>query len=160
MNTNTRVTKAVNTIQKVYNKIYSVEGSEYIDDEIHDEMLWELRGAREEAHELLMTDEDELTEEVLREKLSIFPSNTFYYIPEHERGGNPHHNCVYYTVALMTPNHQTNKTYTGLEDRSIGKEIIPTPEELELKKRAMLCYQTQIQNPFTAHYFQTYAEYQ
>ena len=105
-------------------------------------------------------DEDKLTEEALREKLQMFPSDTVFYIPEYEKDGNPHHNIVHDTVRRMTDNYKEYKTYSGWLDRSGDTEVIPTPEELEIKKRAMQCYQTQIQNPFTAHYFETYAEYQ
>lgn len=106
-------------------------------------------------------DEDELTEELLEEKLGfLYDVETLdLYAPEHEENGNPHHNIVAKVAKMFMKNTQTYKTYTGLEDRSIGKEIIPTPEELELKKRAMLCYQTQIQNPFTSHYFDVTNEY-
>lgn len=106
-------------------------------------------------------DEDELTEEVLEEKLSILGDDYIYfYSPEYEENGNPHHNIVANVVKKRYYAGQTYKTYTGLESRTIGKEIIPTPGELELKKKAMACYKTQIENPNTAHYFQTYAEYQ
>lgn len=104
-------------------------------------------------------DEDKLTEELLEEKLNPFIDDDMHLIaPEYEENGNPHHNIV--AMVAKTWGCKTYKTYTGLEDRTIGKEIIPTPEELELKKRAMACYKTQIENPNTAHYFQTYAEYQ
>ena len=105
-------------------------------------------------------DEDELTEDILREKLSVFPTNTFYYIPEHDNRGNPHHNLVHDTIRRMTPHYQEYKTYSGLEDRTIGKEVTLSTSELTLKKWAMSEYKSQIQNPNTAHYFQTYAEYQ
>lgn len=104
-------------------------------------------------------DEDKLTEEVLREKLQMFPNDTVFYIPEYEKDGNPHHNIVHDTVRRMTDNYKEYKTYTGLETRTVGKEVIPTPEELELKKCAMQCYQTQIRNPFTSHYFDVTNEY-
>ena len=104
-------------------------------------------------------DEDKLTEDVLREKLQVFPPDTLYFIPEYEREGNPHHNIVHDTVRRMTDNYREYKTYTGLEDRTVGIEVIPTPEELALKKRAMACYKTQIENPNTAHYFNVTNEY-
>lgn len=107
-------------------------------------------------------DEDKLTEEILEEKLRFIRDDDYYltlYAPEYEIDGNPHHNIVANVAQKISADVQTYKTYTGLEDRSIGKEIIPTPEELEIKKRAMLCYQTQIQNPFTSHYFDVTNEY-
>ena len=104
-------------------------------------------------------DEDKLTEDTLYKKLLTFPFDTFYYIPEYERDGNPHHNIVHETVRRMTDNYTVYQTYSGLEDRAMGREIVPTEKELELKKKAMACYKTQIENPNTAHYFETYAEY-
>ncbi len=106
-------------------------------------------------------DEDKLTEEVLEEKLEfLYDVETLdLYAPKHEENGNPHHNIVARVAKKLDFMVKTYKTYTGLETRTIGKEIIPTPEELELKKRAMLCYQTQIQNPFTSHYFDVTNEY-
>lgn len=104
-------------------------------------------------------DEDKLTEEILLEKLKMFPNDTTFYVPEYEKDGNPQHNIVHDTVRRMTDNYKEYKTYSGWNDRSGDTEVIPTPEELEIKKRAMACYRTQIENPFTAHYFQTYAEY-
>lgn len=104
-------------------------------------------------------DEDKLTEVILKEKLAIFKNIELAYIPEEEENGNPQHNLVS-RVAKQLFKYKTYKTYTGLEDRTIGKEIIPSEQELELKKIAMACYRTQIENPMTSHYFQTYAEYE
>jgi hypothetical protein len=106
-------------------------------------------------------DEDKLTEEILLKKLIQFPSDTIFYVPEYEKDGNPHHNLVHETVRRMTDGYfKTYKTYSGLEDRTIGKEIIPTEDELSRKERAMLCYQTQINNPNTKHYFNAITEYE
>lgn len=106
-------------------------------------------------------DEDKLTEEVLEERLRFLDDDDYLYLfaPEHEENGNPHHNLVNKVANKLTWRIQTYKTYTGLEDRTIGIEVVPTPEELELKKRAMACYKTQIQNPNTAHYFNVTNEY-
>lgn len=105
-------------------------------------------------------DEDKLTEEILQDKLMDFYSDeTFAYFPEYEENGNPHHNIVN-RVAKRLFDGKEYKTYSGLEDRTMGEEIIPTAEELELKKKAMRCYRTQINNPNTAHYFTTTREYE
>lgn len=108
-------------------------------------------------------DEDKLTEEVLEEKLhhffSVEDENVYVYAPEYEIGGNPHHNLVNKVANRLDWRAKTYKTYTGLEDRTVGIEVIPTPEELELKKLAMACYKTQIENPNTAHYFNVTNEY-
>lgn len=105
-------------------------------------------------------DEDKLTKEVLEEKLEEYIG--FYdtaYIPAYEENGNPHHNLVNKVAKKYFWNTSEYKTYSGLEDRTIGKEVIPTPEELELKKEAMKCYITQRMNKNTAHYFNTTKEY-
>lgn len=105
-------------------------------------------------------DEDKLTEEILEEKLNDYIiDGSMVYIPSYEKNGNPQHNLVNKVAKKIFWNTKEYKTYTGLEDRTIGKEIIPTPEELELKKRAMACYKTQIENQPTAHYFNNYKEY-
>lgn len=108
---------------------------------------------------LLGIDEDKLTEELLWEKLQVFPYDTFYYIPEYEEEGNPQHNLINLVVKGLTDNYTEYKTYSGLKDRTVGMEVIPTPEELSLKKQAMACYRTQIENHNTAHYFNVLEEY-
>lgn len=105
-------------------------------------------------------DEDKLNEEILIEKLGQFRSDEIVYIPEIEENGNPHHNLISEVCEKMFWNIRKYKTYTGTEMRTIGKEIIPTKEEKELKLKAMQCYQTQIKNPMTSHYFLTTKEYE
>lgn len=105
-------------------------------------------------------DEDKLTEETLTEKLKNFPQNATISIPEYEEKGNPQHNLINKVVKKLFWNYNEYKTYSGLLDRTIGKEVIPTDEELALKKKAMAMYKTQIENPLTAHYFKTTKEYQ
>ena len=106
-------------------------------------------------------DEDKLTEELLRSKLEQFSSETIFYVPEYEKDGNPHHNLVHDTVRRMTDGYfKEYKTYSGWLDRSGDKEVIPTPEELATKQKAILCYRTQIENPLTSHYFDTLKEYE
>ena len=104
--------------------------------------------------------EDELTEAVLLEKLRIFPLDAFYYIPEYEKDGNPHHNIVNNTVRLMTSNYKEYKTYSGLEDRTVGKEVVLTRKELEQKRKAEWHYRSQIENANTSHYFFVDKEYE
>lgn len=104
-------------------------------------------------------DEDKLTDSILYDELYPLYTEDVVYIPEYEVNGNPQHNIVNRVAKNIFPNIKEYKTYTGLEDRTIGKEIIPTDEELELKKKAMACYTTQINNPNTSHYFNTTKEY-
>lgn len=113
-------------------------------------------------------DENKLTKDILYEKLEMFKDSQddeLVFIPSYEDNGNPHHNLINEVAKELWGDIDYGrvkeyKTYTGLEDRSIGKEIVPTEEELELKKKAMLCYQSQIRNPLTNHYFSTTKEYQ
>jgi len=105
-------------------------------------------------------DEDKLTKAILREKLAPFITNDTVYIPEYELDGNPHHNLIHRVAKELFPNTKEYKTYSGLEDRTVGKEIVPTLEELELKKKAMSYYKTQIENLNTAHYFNATTEYE
>lgn len=107
-------------------------------------------------------DEDKLTKETLEEKLRLLSDDEYpeIWIPEYEEDGNPQHNTVNRVAKNIFPNIKTYKTYSGLEDRTIGKEIIPTKEELEIKKRVMACYKTQIENPLTNHYFNLTEEYE
>ena len=102
--------------------------------------------------------EDKLTEELLYEKLSYFYTKDTVWIPEYE-GGNPQHDMVNKVASLLFPSVKLYKTYTGLLDRTVGIEVIPTETELETKKLAMQCYKTQIENHNTAHYFKNYKEY-
>jgi len=104
-------------------------------------------------------DEHNLNENNLFSKLISLYTENIVYVPELE-DGNPQHNLVNLVASDIFPNIRTYKTYTGLEDRSIGREIIPTNEELELKKKTMACYKTQIENRDTKHYFNTTKEYE
>ena len=106
-------------------------------------------------------DEDKLTEMTLFEKLVFLneADSLKIWVPEYEEDGNPHHNLVNRVARQMFPEVKTYKTYTGLEDRTVGEEVIPTEDELALKKQAMQCYRTQIENPNTVHYFSVTNEY-
>lgn len=95
----------------------------------------------------------------LKAILPIYTEDTVY-IPEYQENGNPQHNLINEISKKIFPNTKEYKTYSGLEDRTIGKEIVPTEEELEIKKRVMECYRTQIENPMTSHYFEVYNEYE
>jgi len=105
-------------------------------------------------------DEDKLTEEMLTEKLSMLDKDSLVYIPEYEDNGNPQHNLVNKVARKIFWRFQTYKTYSGLEDRTVGIEVVPTEEELETKKRVMACYKSQIENPMTSHYFNNFKEYE
>ena len=62
-------------------------------------------------------DEDELTEELLEEKLNpLIADDVRLIAPEYEIDGNPHHNIVAIVAKRLDWGTQTYKTYTGLED--------------------------------------------
>lgn len=111
-------------------------------------------------------DEDKLTGSLLDNSLHAMLVEEdlldCIYLPAYEEGGNPQHNLINKVIddiASLGIERKFYKTYTGLEDRTIGEEVIPTPEELELKRKALACYRTQIENPNTRHYFLTTREY-
>lgn len=104
--------------------------------------------------------EHELTDSILYDKLYEFYTEDLVYIPEYQKKGNPQHNIVNRVAKTIFPNVKEYKTYSGLEDRTIGEEIIPTVSEFNLKIAALNCYQTQINNPNTKHYFSTTSEYE
>jgi LmbE family N-acetylglucosaminyl deacetylase len=103
--------------------------------------------------------EDELTAETLEKALGIFKGTDVVFIPEFEEEGNPQHNIVSTVGSKLFREARTYKTYSGLADRTIGKEIVPTDDELRLKQLAMACYESQMKNPDTLHYFNTTKEY-
>lgn len=108
----------------------------------------------------LNIDEDKLDGLSFLKAILPLYTEDIVYIPEYEENGNPQHNLINEISKKIFPNTKEYKTYSGLEDRTIGKEITPTEEELEIKKRVMACYRTQIENPMTSHYFTTYNEYE
>ena len=103
--------------------------------------------------------EDELTEDSLAQALEMFWEAEEVFVPEFEEEGNLQHNLVRNVAGKMFKNIKTYKTYTGLQERTVGTEIVPTDHELTLKKLAMECYVSQKQNKDTAHYFNTTKEY-
>jgi LmbE family N-acetylglucosaminyl deacetylase len=107
----------------------------------------------------LQIPEDKLNEEALFEKLNPLFTYGTVYTPKIE-GGNPHHDLITKVVEAVFPNVKHYPTYGKGETRSGDKEVIPTPEERELKNKAMNCYKTQIENPLTSHYFNTDKEYE
>ena len=48
-----RYDKARSIVNKVYNRIYSETGSNYLDDQLHDTMLYQLDGMEEDYGEIL-----------------------------------------------------------------------------------------------------------
>jgi LmbE family N-acetylglucosaminyl deacetylase len=104
--------------------------------------------------------EHELNETILRKKLEkLGIKSQRVIVPALDRG-HPHHDLIHFVCTDMFWNIEYYKTYGKGETRAIGWEVEATKEEQELKQKAMNCYQTQINNPNTAHYFSTLKEYE
>jgi LmbE family N-acetylglucosaminyl deacetylase len=104
--------------------------------------------------------EHEFTEDRLRAelgKLSITDQRV--HVP-HLDGGHKHHDITHKVATEMFWNISYYRTYGKGETRALGWEVEATDEEKELKQKAMNIYQTQINNPLTAHYFTTLNEYE
>lgn len=96
----------------------------------------------------------ELTEEILRERLRYFGEYEKVYIPAIQ-GGNPQHDLIGKVGREKFPNAISYTTYTKSELYTTGTtEVKPTPEEIELKERALWCYQSQINLPSTRPHFE------
>jgi len=96
--------------------------------------------------------DNEITETILHKVLEDMWCDTCY-APAFEEGGNPIHNLV----ARVAPCffdciHYT--TYTAYDTKTKGSQIvIPTEEEKELKRKALLCYPSQMKIKTTAPFF-------
>ena len=68
------------------------------------------------------------------------------YAPADQEGGNIHHNMVARAaLEVFGDKVRAYTTYTRTELYTTGNiEIVPTPEELELKRRALECYPSQL----------------
>ena len=96
----------------------------------------------------------ELTEDILRERLKFFSGFENVYIPAIQ-GGNPQHDIIGKVGREIFPDAVSYTTYTRTELYTTGTiEITPTSEEIELKERALWCYQSQIKLPSTAPHFE------
>jgi LmbE family N-acetylglucosaminyl deacetylase len=103
--------------------------------------------------------EDKFSEELLREKLTQLNLTGTVIAPALD-GGHPHHDITYKVATDMYSDVKYYKTYGKGETRAEGWEVEATVDEMKLKRQAMNCYQTQINNPLTAHYFITLNEYE
>lgn len=89
--------------------------------------------------------DDDIVDTDLYDELKRFEGFDKIYIPAHQHG-NGHHDMVWRVAKYLwgakcveyTTYNQTDLWTTG------KKEVIPTSEELELKNRALECYQSQI----------------
>ncbi len=98
--------------------------------------------------------DNRLSRAALREALKRFdPDTPTVYAPAIQ-GGNKQHDLVG-RVALGYFKHVILYcTYSEKEDYTTGEiELRPTPEELDLKDKALDCYRSQIAYAWTAHHF-------
>jgi len=98
----------------------------------------------------------ELTKENFTERIRPFVGLGFekVYAPAIQ-GGNWQHDIIGKVAKELWPDCICYTTYTKEELWTKGKtEIIPTPEEIELKEKALWCYQSQINLPSTRPHFE------
>lgn len=95
----------------------------------------------------------ELTPEVLETALKEFSADVVY--APAIQGGNGQHDMVGMVASKLFSNVIHYTTYTRTNLWTMGSiEIIPTPEEIELKNRALDCYVSQIELSATAPHFE------
>ena len=72
------------------------------------------------------------------------------------QGGNPQHDTIGKVASeIFADKLHAYTTYTKTELWTKGSiEIVPTPEEKELKEKALWCYQSQIKLPATRPHFE------
>lgn len=89
--------------------------------------------------------DDDIVDTDLYDELKRFEGFDKIYIPAHQHG-NPHHDMVWRVAKYLWGAKCIEYcTYTPTELWTTGtKEIVPTQEELDLKNRALECYQSQI----------------
>lgn len=87
----------------------------------------------------------ELTKERLKEELKRFCGFDKVYAPA-KQGGHPHHDlCAEVVMELFQDRASYYTTYTKTDLYTTGDiEIKPTQEEIELKNKALSCYESQI----------------
>lgn len=95
----------------------------------------------------------ELTEDILRERLRDFSEYEKVWIPA-VQGGNPQHDIVGKVGRERFPNALSYTTYTKSELYTTGTtEVVPTHEEVDLKLKALACYQSQLNLGATRPHF-------
>lgn len=98
----------------------------------------------------------ELTSSNLSSRLEDFKNLGFegVYAPAIQ-GGNPQHDLIGKIANQIFNNVIYYTTYTKTELWTKGEiEVVPTPEEIELKEKALWCYQSQIKLPATRPHFE------
>jgi LmbE family N-acetylglucosaminyl deacetylase len=102
--------------------------------------------------------EHQFTADRLKEELTKLNISRVH-VP-HLDGGHKDHDITHRVTTEMYEDVSYYRTYGQGETRAKGFEVEATNEEKALKQQAMNCYQTQINNPLTAHYFTTLNEYE
>ena len=103
---------------------------------------------------LLGVRDDAIHDDVVRNALYRFSGFDTVYAPAIQ-GGNPHHDLIGRIAKEMFPNVRQYATYTKENLTPIGNEgIIPTREEVDLKNKALQCYQSQLNLPATRPHFE------
>ncbi len=98
--------------------------------------------------------DDALTEEAIRARLSGISGVTRVYAPAIQ-GGNWQHDLIGKVTQEVFEDVIQYTTYTKTELWTKGStEIIPTQEELEIKEKALWCYQSQINLAATRPHFE------
>lgn len=99
--------------------------------------------------------DDTLTEDDIRRACEKFAGFDKVYIPA-EQGGNTQHDSISKIAKVVFGDSCIQyTTYTKTELWTKGDiEVIPTEEEKELKRKALMCYQSQINLTSTRPHFQ------
>ncbi len=95
----------------------------------------------------------ELTADALRTLFRKYQGYHTVYAPAIQ-GGNWQHDMISNIAQEMFENVILYTTYTKSKLYTTGSvEIIPTPEEIDLKNQALFCYQSQLRLPATRPHF-------
>lgn len=98
--------------------------------------------------------DDVVTEEAVVKALGRFSGFDTVYAPALQ-GGNPHHDIVSLASSVFNGKVRYYTTYSRQELWTKGtKEIVPTPEEQNLKYKALECYQSQLRLRATRPHFE------
>lgn len=99
--------------------------------------------------------DDVIDEWSVKDKLSRFANFERIYTPA-VQGGNPHHDLIGEVTKYLFGSRATQ--YATYDKESLytqgNLEIVPTPEEIELKDKALACYVTQLNLEATKPHFE------
>lgn len=106
--------------------------------------------------EFMRVQSDPADWDLLLERLGAFTDVDEVWAPLVEEDGSDGHNGVTRIAEELWPGKISYyATYTGKGEKSqVGEQVNATPEEQELKRRALSCYRSQIARPATSHNFE------